>query len=132
MSALSIRRLAPADPVDLAELRQVEREASSIFADADIPAGERGGVTELHQLRAGQAAGLLWIASDAGRPVGFALVGWADGEPHLLEIGVRQSQGRRGVGRALAERGFDPARRVAMRCALTGSAREGAATPRSC
>lgn len=46
--------------------------------------------------------GRLWVASTGNIPVGFALVAMlADDLPHLEEIDVHPSHGRRGVGTAL-------------------------------
>lgn len=46
--------------------------------------------------------GCLWVASTGNTPVGFALVKMlADDLPHLEEIDVHPSHGRRGLGTAL-------------------------------
>jgi GNAT superfamily N-acetyltransferase len=46
--------------------------------------------------------GRLWVASTGNTPVGFAMVKMlADDLPHLEEIDVHPSHGRRGVGTAL-------------------------------
>lgn len=81
-----------------------------------MPASVLAESTPLEDFRSAQESGLLWVARDpAGTPVGFALVEWLDGEPHLDEIDVHPAHGRRGLGRALVAAVLDWAREAGQR-----------------
>ncbi len=55
-----------------------------------------------HTLADAADRGLLWVALAGGTPVGFALVKMLAADlPHLEEVDVEPSHGRRGVGSAL-------------------------------
>jgi len=83
---------------------RIEPAATSLFAPGQLPESVRTDVTPTRDLQAALDAGLLWIARGAdGEVVGFALVDLLAGGPHLEEIDVHPSHGRRGVGRALVE-----------------------------
>ena len=47
--------------------------------------------------------GLLWVAEAAGTIVGFALLRFVGGLPHLDEIDVLPEHGRQGIGSRLLE-----------------------------
>jgi N-acetylglutamate synthase and related acetyltransferases len=47
------------------------------------------------------AQGLVWVATEAGRLVGFACSEVFEGELHLWELAVRREAQGRGAGRAL-------------------------------
>lgn len=96
--------IEPARAADIEGLPAIERAAVSLFAPGQIPESLRADVTSMQALRAAYDAGLLWVArAPAGEVVGFALVDLLAGGPHLEEIDVHPSHGRRGVGRALVE-----------------------------
>jgi GNAT superfamily N-acetyltransferase len=95
---------------DLPALPGIERAAGAAFEGWDVPAAEFDVVTSLDDLRHALDAGLLWVAREADAPIGFALVDFLDGLPHLEEIDVHPSHGRRGVGRALVAAVLDWAR----------------------
>jgi GNAT superfamily N-acetyltransferase len=96
--------IEPAREGDLAALPDIERSAAQLFVGLGVADAVLGDATDLEELRAGHAAGRLWVARgpDAA-PVGFALVGLVDGQPHLEEIDVLPAHGGRGAGRALLE-----------------------------
>lgn len=97
-------RIEPACAADIPALPAIERAATSLFAPGQLPESVRTDVTPTRDLQAALDAGLLWIARGAdGEVVGFALVDLLAGGPHLEEIDVHPSHGRRGVGRALVE-----------------------------
>jgi len=57
---------------------------------------------DVEDLEAAQQDGRLWVArTPGGTPIGFALVEFLDGLPHLEEMDVHPSFGRRGVGTRL-------------------------------
>ncbi|HYH46692.1 MAG TPA: GNAT family N-acetyltransferase [Thermoanaerobaculia bacterium] len=102
-------RIRPALPSDLPRLPRIEDEAARIFDALGTPLlGEAGeasqGIPPAGFARA-QAAGLLWVAAtEAGEPVGFALVEIREpGAVHLRELDVLPEHGRRGLGRRLVQ-----------------------------
>jgi GNAT superfamily N-acetyltransferase len=97
-------RIEPARAQDLAKLPAIERAASRLFEGLALASRVTDDVTSLAELSEGHAEGGVWVArAEDGEPVGFALVEWLDGEPHLEEIDVHPAHGRRGLGRALLE-----------------------------
>jgi GrpB-like predicted nucleotidyltransferase (UPF0157 family) len=66
-----------------------------------VAANASPGTVPLSDLAETQRAGRLWVARDGERVVGFAHVLLVAGEPHLEEIDVLRSHGRRGIGRLL-------------------------------
>jgi GNAT superfamily N-acetyltransferase len=54
--------------------------------------------------------GLVWVAEDAGRLIGFATCEAFEHELHLWELAVRQEAQRKGAGRALIAAVVDEAR----------------------
>jgi ADP-ribose pyrophosphatase YjhB (NUDIX family) len=89
---------------DVAALPAIERAASELFEGWAVAENVAQDETSLEELAFAQRAGLLWVARGAyGEPVGFALVELLAGEPHLEEIDVLPSHGRRGAGRALID-----------------------------
>lgn len=57
----------------------------------------------LDELEAALARGELWIAEDAGTPVGFLLAGPLDDALFIREVSVRRDYQGRGLGRRLIE-----------------------------
>jgi GNAT superfamily N-acetyltransferase len=114
--AVTIRRARPGEAV---LLPPIERSAGESFrtiagfeswADADIlPAA-------FHALRI--AAGTVWVAVEAGVPLGFATAERIDDELHIWELDVRRDRQGRGLGRRLVEAAADVARRQGL-AALT-------------
>jgi GNAT superfamily N-acetyltransferase len=96
--------IEPAQVGDLPKLARVERAANRLFVERGVAGVGADDVTSLAELAEARAAGLLWVArSEAGEPVGFALLCLVDGQPHVEEIDVDPAFGRRGIGRALLE-----------------------------
>ena len=56
------------------------------------------------------AQGLVWVAEDAGRLIGFATCEAFEHELHLWELAVRQDTQGKGAGRALIAAVVDEAR----------------------
>ncbi len=93
-----------AQPEHLPLLPEIEREAWSLFRGWDVPMGGPDVAVALADLRAAQAAGLLWVAlSPEHEPVGFALVERDGAHLHLKELDVHPQHGRTGLGTALVE-----------------------------
>lgn len=86
-------------------LPEIERLAAGLFKTCP----EELGITEemyedvssVETFAAAQRAGRLWVASEGGAPVGFALVTEIEGYAHLDEIDVLPPHGGRGIGSAL-------------------------------
>jgi GNAT superfamily N-acetyltransferase len=90
----------------------IERAALALFAEDDIPLSIRFLVTDRDVLESARREERLWIALDGGgRPVGFALLEFIDGLPHLDEMDVDPTHGRRGIGSRLLAAVIDRARR---------------------
>ena len=111
--------IEPARHDDLPKLAEVERAANRLFVARGVAGVRSQDVTSLAELAEAREAGLLWVARRAGgEPIGFALLCFADGQPHVEEIDVDPAYGRRGVGRALLETALAWARAASHR-ALT-------------
>jgi ribosomal protein S18 acetylase RimI-like enzyme len=61
-----------------------------------------------------QAQGLVWVAEEAGAPVGFATCEAFDDALHLWELAVAHGRQRRGTGRALIAAVVGEARRRSL------------------
>ena len=86
---------------DLARLPAIELAAARLL-EGRAPESILEESTSIEDLRAAQADGRLWVALADDEPVGFAIVEMlADALPHLDEIDVHPSHGRRGLGTAL-------------------------------
>lgn len=95
---------------ELAALPAIEADAALAFAEAGFPWYAAGEGLSRSAFEASHAAGLLWAAFDGTDPVGFLAATMADVNLHLLEVSVRRSHQRRGVGRALVERAIEHGR----------------------
>ena len=90
-----------ARPHDVYALPAIELAAARLF-EGLLPVSLMEETTDVGELAAAQAAGLLWVALADDAPVGFAhVVLRNDGVPHLEEIDVHPAHGRRGLGAAL-------------------------------
>jgi GNAT superfamily N-acetyltransferase len=90
-----------ARPHDVPLLPAIELAAARLF-EGLVPASLMDETTDVEQLAAAQAAGRLWVAVADDLPVGFAQVVLRDdGVPHLEEIDVHPTHGRRGLGAGL-------------------------------
>jgi len=100
-SPLPIRQATAAD---LLSLQRVEVLAAERFNELGMSEIAAHPPTDLAELRAGLAAGLLWLAEDLETGVvAFALAERLVGSLHLQELSVLPSHARRGLGTALVE-----------------------------
>lgn len=91
-----------AHPADLALLPDIERSAAERFLGTPMAWAATGETLPTATLAHAAAAGLLWVAADAGdRPVGFALAQPMDGDLFLLEMSVSRPWQGRGLGGGL-------------------------------
>lgn len=94
-------RLAPAASEDLGALAAVELAAAAMLR-GHAPPSVLAETTPVAMLEDARMAGRLWVAYADTAPVGFALVEMlAPDAPHLEEVDVHPSHGRRGLGTAL-------------------------------
>lgn len=98
------RRIRPARPEDVSLLPAIEWAAAQQFRALGIDGPFLDSVKPVEAHLAAEAEGRLLVAEgDDGLPIGFALIEWQDGAPHLEELDVHPEHGRRGAGRALVE-----------------------------
>jgi GNAT superfamily N-acetyltransferase len=95
---------------ELSALPAIEADAALAFGQAGFPWYAAGEGLSRSAIAASHAAGLLWAAFDEADPVGFIAATMADANLHVLELSVRRSHQRRGIGRALLERAIDRGR----------------------
>ena len=82
-------------------LSEIELAAATMF-EGYVPASVPLVSTPQSKFQGAQRKGLLWVALYGENPVGFALVEMlAEDLPHLEEIDVTPTHGRRGLGTAL-------------------------------
>lgn len=96
----AIRRARLRELPQLCALEQLAGERFREVGLAHVADAEPRSVVEL---TGACEAGRLFVVDDGSEPVGFALVEWVDGLPHLAEISVAMDHGRRGLGRRLVE-----------------------------
>ena len=96
--------IGPARSNEALELQEIERRAGELFRTHKVTAALNPSVTPIERLDRARAEGLLWVARESGRAVGFALVEDTGSAWHLEELDVDPSVGRLGVGRRLVER----------------------------
>lgn len=93
--------VVPARIEDLHVIPLIERDAAVLLRGL-VPDSVLATVTDDAHLAAAQQGGLLWVALVDDQPVGFALVRMLPpAEPHLEELDVLRSFGRRGIGSTL-------------------------------
>ena len=94
-------QIARARPEDLSLLPAIERAAARLLR-GHAPESVLNESTGADTLADAARHGRLWVALAGDAPVGFALVTMlADDLPHLNEVDVEPSHGRRGLGTAL-------------------------------
>ena len=102
------RQNHPMEPVlrtprhdELERLREIERAAGVLFAEAGLPevAAHEPAPTEI--LARYADAGRVWVVAIDGGPVGYAVVDTVDKNAHLEQISVHPDAGRRGLGTML-------------------------------
>jgi GNAT superfamily N-acetyltransferase len=93
--------ITKATPYHLQALSDIESAAATMF-EGYVPASVPQVSTPQSKFQGAQRRGTLWVALFGETPVGFALVEMlADDLPHLEEIDVIPTHGRRGLGTAL-------------------------------
>jgi len=97
--------VGPARQEALALLRDIERAATVMFPEEDLPLRLREHVLPLAFFETAAREGRLFVATEEARriPVGFAVTTRIDGTSHLFEMDVLPEHGRRGLGRRLVE-----------------------------
>lgn len=94
-------RIVPAREQDLRHLPPIELAAAKLLR-GHAPESVLNETTDVQHFRRALTAGRLWVALTRDVPVGFAHVELlTSGNPHLEELDVHPSHGRRGLGRRL-------------------------------
>ncbi|WP_436792641.1 GNAT family N-acetyltransferase [Actinospongicola halichondriae] len=102
----SARVVRPAQPGDVAAMRQIGADAGRRFATVDDPriaACADDEPFEEHELAAWIARDRAWVAVVDTVPVGFVVVDVVDGNAHIEEIAVDPRHGRSGHGQGLLD-----------------------------
>src|SRR5689334_22850103 len=104
--------LRSAEPHEFQELVRIDDEACSLFAGIglafDFAADHPFAVAERRRWQAALAEGNAHVATDgAGALLGFAVLGFMDGAPHLEQLSVHPRAMRRGIGGALVALAVD-------------------------
>jgi GNAT superfamily N-acetyltransferase len=86
---------------ELEGLRDIERAAGVLFAEAGMPEIAAGEPTSLAELQEYAHEGRVWVITLDDAPVGYAIVDILGGNAHLEQISVHPDAGRRGLGTAL-------------------------------
>lgn len=109
--------IGPAQLIELLTLQEIDRRAGELFGTHPVTAALHPSVTAIERLDRARAEGLLWVARENGRAVGFALVEDVGTAWHLEELDVDPSSRRRGIGRRLVEKVLEEA--AVRDCAVT-------------
>lgn len=104
---------------ELPILQAIERRAGGLFRTHPVTATTTPSVTPIERLERGRVEGLLWVARENARAVGFALVEELGSAWHLEELDVDPSSGRRGIGRRLVEKVLEQAEACDREVTLT-------------
>ena len=97
----STYRITEASETDLAFLPAIELAAARLLV-GHAPDEALSDTTDLDRFREALAGGRLWVALIGETPVGFVhIILLPSGAPHLEEIDVHPSYGRRGIGTRL-------------------------------
>lgn len=97
---ISIR---PPRPDELERLRDIERAAGQLFADAGLPDIAAHEPDSIESLTEYVDAGHAWAIAEDDEVVGYAVVDILDGLAHLEQLSVHPEFGRRGLGAQLLE-----------------------------
>ena len=93
--------ITTATPEHLEALSDIELAAATMF-EGYVPASVPLVSTPQAKFQSAQREGTLWVVLSGVTPVGFALVEMlAEDLPHLEEIDIAPTHGRRGLGTAL-------------------------------
>lgn len=106
-------RCARAD--DLPRLAAIERSAAERFRGTHMAWAAESPTLGLDELRPALARGELWIADDAGTPVGFLFAHPLDDALFIREVSVRRDYHGRGLGRRLVDAAAVHARAADLR-----------------
>lgn len=94
---------------DYSCLLDIELDAAKAFKDYPEYAGM---CDELDPLTQGQYRplskdeGKIYVAEKSGKLIGFVLIDYIDGQPHLKEIDVLQAYAKQGIGTGLLKQAF--------------------------
>ena len=86
---------------ELERLRDIERAAGVLFAEAGLPEVAAHEPAPVEVLAQYADAGRTWVVAVDGVPVGYAVADVVDGNAHLEQISVHPDDGRRGLGTLL-------------------------------
>lgn len=87
---------------ELPLLRDIERVAGQLFAEAGMPEIAAYDPLPIAELAEAREAGHLWVAADdADTPVAYLVAAIVDGNLHIEQVSVHPDHARRGIGRGL-------------------------------
>jgi GNAT superfamily N-acetyltransferase len=88
---------------ELEQLRDIERAAGQLFAEAGLPDIAAHEPAPVESLAEYSQAGHAWVIVEDDEVVGYAVVDVLGGHAHLEQLSVRPDRGRRGLGGRLLE-----------------------------
>lgn len=96
-----------ARPEDLSRLPDIERSAADLFAGSGKPMDILTNVNPAETWTRMQAGGTVWVADDAGEPVGFLAAETFGADLHVWELDVQADRQGQGLGRRLLGAAID-------------------------
>ncbi|MFN0109759.1 MAG: GNAT family N-acetyltransferase [Blastocatellia bacterium] len=88
---------------DIPCLAAIELAAGELFLQFEFTAALASDTTPVRDFEQAQKNNLLWVAVQAGKPIGFALAGLLNDAVHLQELAVHPDHGRQGIGTKLIQ-----------------------------
>ncbi|MEX5270701.1 GNAT family N-acetyltransferase [Kocuria sabuli] len=87
---------------ELLPIQQLEVRAGRLFLDLGMDVVANDSPPALQELHEDLLRGRIWVATDSRDAlIGYLRTGWIDDAPHLGQVTVDPTHGRRGHGRAL-------------------------------
>ena len=99
-----LMRIRAATEADFQAMRDIERAAGTLFAEAGMPEVADDEPLPLEELAGYQKSGRAWVAVDGGEnPVAYLIADLVDGDVHIEQVSVHPRAARQGIGRGLLD-----------------------------
>lgn len=103
LAAAGVRRrslIRAARQSELGDLARLEVQAGQLFHTVGM-AEIADHAVDRQALRRSQRQGLIWVAEEGERTVGYVIAAVLDGNAHIEQVSVAPTHARRGIGRRL-------------------------------